>query len=322
MGLLLLARGLLERLDAAYHLSVGLLAGGIVVSLLRGFNVEEASILTLMLLALLPSRRYFDRRASLLHETLTPGWVTSIVLVFLGALWLGIFSHKHVEYSHSLWWRFALVEDAPRSLRAMVGAAVVLVAAGVARLLRPADPRAHVPDEDELTAAARIAAASPRTTAYLALTADKSLLFNDSRTAFLMYAIEGSSWVSLGDPVGTAGEASELAWRFRELCDRHAGWPVFYKVSAATLPRYPRPGLVAVEVRRGSAPHTGGFQHRRKQPPRPATGGAQGGTRGLHVRDRAPGKCRSPAVGTEASFGRMADDTTCARKRLLAGLFQ
>ena len=66
----------------------------------------------------------------------------------------------------------------------------------------PADPRAHVPDEDELTAAARIAAASPRTTAYLALTADKSLLFNESRTAFLMYAVEGSSWVSLGDPVG------------------------------------------------------------------------------------------------------------------------
>ena len=131
MGVLLLARGLLERLDAAYHLSVGLLTGGIVVSLLRGFNIEEASILTLMLLALLPSRRYFDRRASLLHETLTPGWITSIVLVFLGTLWLGVFAHKHVEYAHSLWWQIrGTAEDAPRSLRAMVGAAAVLVAAG------------------------------------------------------------------------------------------------------------------------------------------------------------------------------------------------
>ncbi|HVU87877.1 MAG TPA: bifunctional lysylphosphatidylglycerol flippase/synthetase MprF [Pirellulales bacterium] len=248
MGLLLLARGLLERLDAAYHLSVGLLTCGIVVSLLRGFNLEEASILTVMLLALLPSRRYFDRRASLLHETLTPGWITSIVLVFLGTLWLGVFSHKHVEYTNSLWWRFALAEDAPRSLRAMVGAAAVLVAAGVARLLRPADPQAHTPDEEELAAAERVATESPRTSAYLALLADKSLLFNESRTAFLMYAIEGSSWVVLGDPVGTRAEANELAWQFRELCDRHAGTPVFYQVSAANLPLYLDLGLSLLKL--------------------------------------------------------------------------
>ena len=99
-----------------------------------------------------------------------------------------------------------------------------------------------------MTAAARIAAASPRTTAYLALTADKSLLFNESRTAFLMYAVEGSSWVSLGDPVGAPAEANELAWRFRELCDRHAGWPVFYQVAVASLPRYLDLGLSLLKL--------------------------------------------------------------------------
>ena len=52
MGLLLLARGLLERLDAAYQLSVALLTGGIIVSLARGFNVEGALILAVMLAAL------------------------------------------------------------------------------------------------------------------------------------------------------------------------------------------------------------------------------------------------------------------------------
>ena len=113
MGLLLLARAAraLGRCVSPFRWATG---GGNRRFLAPQFNVEEASILTLMLLALLPSRRYFDRRASLLHETLTPGWVTSIALVFLGTLWLGIFSHKHVEYSHSLWWRFALAEDAPR----------------------------------------------------------------------------------------------------------------------------------------------------------------------------------------------------------------
>jgi len=248
MGLLLLARGLLERLDAAYHLCVALLTTGIVVSLLRGFNLEEALILTVMLIALLPSRRYFDRRASLLHEVLTPGWITSIALVFLGTLWLAIFSHKHVEYAHALWWRFALSEEAPRSLRAMVGAAAVLVVAGLARLLRPADPREHTPDADELAAAERLAVASPRTSAYLALLADKSLLFNEQRSAFVMYAIEGTSWVALGDPVGDKAEAHELAWRFRELCDRHGGAPVFYQVSAENLPLYLELGLSLLKL--------------------------------------------------------------------------
>jgi phosphatidylglycerol lysyltransferase len=248
MGLLLLARGLLERLDAAYHLAVALLTAGIVVSLVRGFNVEEAMILTIVLVALVPSRKYFDRRASLLHETFTPGWLTSIVLVLLGTAWLAIFSHKHVEYSHALWWQFALEHDAPGALRATVGAAAVLLAAGVARLLRPADPQTHLPDEDELTAAARIAEASPRTTAYLSLLGDKSLLFNDQRSAMLMYSVQGASWVSLGDPVGPLVEATELAWRFNELCDRHAGWPVFYQVSASYLPMYLDLGLSLLKL--------------------------------------------------------------------------
>jgi phosphatidylglycerol lysyltransferase len=118
----------------------------------------------------------------------------------------------------------------------------------MARLLRPADPTAHVPDEDELAAAARIAAASTRSSAYLALTSDKSLLFNANRSAFLMYAIEGTSWVAMGDPVGPPAEATELAWRFRELCDRHAGWPVFYQVAAEQLPLYLDLGLSLLKL--------------------------------------------------------------------------
>src|SRR6185369_979202 len=52
VGLILLANGLQRRLDVAYVLSVGLLVLGIVVSLLKGFDYEEAIILTLVLAAL------------------------------------------------------------------------------------------------------------------------------------------------------------------------------------------------------------------------------------------------------------------------------
>ena len=92
-----------------------------------------------MLLALLPSRRYFDRRASLLHETLTPGWVTSIALVFLGTLWLGIFSEQARRVL-----ALAVVEICVARMAVvaggMVGAAVVLVAAGATRFVAPGRP--------------------------------------------------------------------------------------------------------------------------------------------------------------------------------------
>src|SRR5512142_2718770 len=118
VGLLLLARGLQRRLDAAYVMTVALLAAGIVLSILKGGDYEEAITLTLMLAALLPSRNYFYRKASLTREPFTVGWVLAIAFVLAGVVWLGMFSYKHVEYSGDLWWRFAVRADAPRFLRA------------------------------------------------------------------------------------------------------------------------------------------------------------------------------------------------------------
>ena len=77
----------------------------------------------------------------------------------------GLFAFKHVEYCDELWWRFALQADAPRFLRASVGAT-----AGAARLRRrpPAPPgaagahRRPPPAELERRGADHRDAATPR----------------------------------------------------------------------------------------------------------------------------------------------------------------
>jgi phosphatidylglycerol lysyltransferase len=145
MGLLLLAWGLQRRLDAAYLLSTALLSAGIILSLLKGSDYEEAVVLAVMLGALLPCRRHFYRRASLLGQRFTPGWIFAVALVLLGSIWLGIFSYKHVAYSGELWWRFPSSGDAPRLLRATVGAIAVALACALARLLRPTSPAPRCP---------------------------------------------------------------------------------------------------------------------------------------------------------------------------------
>ncbi len=243
IGLLVLARDLQRRIDAAWLLTTVLLGSGTVLALLKGLDWEVALILAVTLAAFLPCRPEFYRRTALLGERLSPGWTAAVLLVVGGTVWLLVFAHRHVEYAHELWWQFELAPSAPRSLRATTGAVVAGIAVGVWMLRRPVDPDPGPTDPTELDAAQAIAAASPSTMAYLALTGDKRLLWSDDRHAFLMYGIEGRSWIALGDPVGPDEEAAELAWRFRELADRHEGLCAFYQVGADSLPLYLDLGL-------------------------------------------------------------------------------
>jgi phosphatidylglycerol lysyltransferase len=248
VGLLFLATGLQRRLDAAYQLAVILLGAGVVVSLLKGLDYEEAFILSLMLASLIPCRRHFYRRASLTNQPFTPVWIVAILVVVFGSVWLGLFAYQQRAYSTSLWWKFTLFGNAPRFLRATVGVLGVAIAVAFERLMRPARPEPTVPTPEDLSRAAAIAARSRRTYAYLALLGDKEILFSDSGNAFLMYGVARRTWVAMGDPVGPEPERIDLAWRFRELSDQHGGRPVFYQVGERDLYLYADLGLTLLKL--------------------------------------------------------------------------
>jgi phosphatidylglycerol lysyltransferase len=163
-------------------------------------------------------------------------------------MWLGIIAYKHVEYSGELWWRFTFSGDAPRFLRATVGAIAVTLSCALARLLRPTSPEPALPGIADVEKARAIVERSCLTYAHLALLGDKAFLFSDNGTAFIMYGIEGRSWIALGDPVGPEREIPELIWRYRELCDRHNGWTVFYEVHANNLHFYIDLGLTLLKL--------------------------------------------------------------------------
>ena len=247
-GLVILAWGIQRKLDAAYHLTAALLAAGIVFSLLKGLDYEEATLLTVMLVLLLPARPYFYRKASLLGESFSPRWFLAVGLILLGSLWLSLFAHGSEAVRELVWWRFALGADAPRSVRASVGALALALGFAAVRLMRPAPPKPRPAAREELNRAEAIVAAAPRTMANLALLGDKELLFSESGESFLMYGIEGRSWITLGDPVGREEEYRELVWRFREMTDRYDDWPVFYQVSAERLGIYLELGLTVLKL--------------------------------------------------------------------------
>jgi phosphatidylglycerol lysyltransferase len=250
MSLLILARGLQRRLDAAYWLTLVLLLAGAVASLLKGIDYEEAGLLVLLAIALAPAHRLFYRRASLFDITFSFGWLLACATVLGCTVWLVLFSYQHVEYRNDLWWQFSFYHgNAPRALRALVGATGVAFLFALTTLIRSARSRPTLPDEAELTRALPLLKQYHSAQAHLALMRDKSLLFDPDGKAFIMYAVEGRSWVAMGDPVGRDDRArQELVWTFRERCERGGGWPVFYQVTPDDLDLYLEVGMSLLKI--------------------------------------------------------------------------
>jgi phosphatidylglycerol lysyltransferase len=248
VGLLLVSNGVARRLDMAFYLSVLLLLAGIAASVLKGGDWEEAAFLAVILAAVLASRRVFDRKSAFWEARFSPGWIVAVVSVVGASIWLGMFAFRHLEYSDEVWWRFAVGQDGPRFLRASVGATVAILAFGVVRLLRPAPPEVVLPTDEDLAAAGPLIAAQSSTVPYLAYLRDKSILLSPDRSAFLMYAVQGKTWVVMGDPVGSPQACTGLLREFFERCDDFGGVPVFYQVRKERLHHYADFGLTFVKL--------------------------------------------------------------------------
>lgn len=247
-ALLILSQGLARRLDAAYYLTAVAIVAGMVTALLKGFDFEETTLLLLVLLVLWRARPAFDRKAAFFDTRFSPGWVAALVGAVAASVWLGLFAFKHVDYSQDLWWQFELQAEASRFLRASVGAAVALLLFAFAKLIGYAPHEAPVPTDTDLADAGRIIAAQPLTYPFLVYLRDKALLFNDDRTAFVMFGVQGRTWVALGDPVGPESQFGGLIGRFLERCHDFGGVPVFYEIGKRYLHLYADFGLTFVKL--------------------------------------------------------------------------
>ena len=144
--LILLSHAIQKRLHAAWMVSLVLLATGFLASLLmKGGDWREAIVPGLIFLALLPARGEFYRRGAILAQCLSPTWFVAAGVALASALWLGLFSHKHVQFSDELWWHFALHGDASRFLRASVAVGVIALCAALVHLVMAASNLRHPP---------------------------------------------------------------------------------------------------------------------------------------------------------------------------------
>ena len=245
--LLILAHGLQRRIDAAWHTTIGVLSFGILFSVLKGASYVEAAILAVMLIALIPSRKEFHRRAVLFSESFSPVWMTMIFMVVISSIWLGLFSYQYVEYQGDLWWHLSLLSNAPLYIRASVAVLGAALIFGLIKLFKPSRIQKGT-EQQQVEAAQSIVNQSPRAQSKVLLLEDKKLLFSDKQQACLMYGVEGKSWIAMGDPMGSKDEIEGLIWKFSELSENNDGWPVFYQVHNTYLDFYNAIGLMTVKM--------------------------------------------------------------------------
>jgi phosphatidylglycerol lysyltransferase len=247
-AMILIARGLLHRLDAAWWAAFVLAIIAAVLAMPKGLAVSQASYLGTLAILLFFSRAQFDRRSALFSHPLRGVWLISVVWMIAATAFLLLFAYREIDFTHELWWQFEFDAHGPRSLRAMLGVAVAGGGIALWQLLRPSPGEPALPSREDLDRAKAIIDAQPSAEASLALMGDKHLLFSTSGSAFIMYGRQGRSWISLFDPVGRVSEWQELIWRFIELATDHGGRATFYQVRGDSLPLYLDAGLRAFKL--------------------------------------------------------------------------
>lgn len=233
--MIIVASGLLRRVRAAWWIAVVMASGGIVFSLLKGFDWEESIILVVFLGALLPFKSKFHRHASIWTRRFSLQWWGLILSIAGLAVWFGFYSSREVPYGHDLWWQYSFDNDASRLLRGMAGSALILVFVALLQYFRPAPPRARAP-QLSMDRIAEMVSETPRCSGALALVGDKEFLFNYEQSAFLMFGDQGRTRVAMADPVGDEEKFEGLYWRFVEQANDEGMRVAFYQVGASMMP--------------------------------------------------------------------------------------
>ncbi len=234
--LLIVSQGLARRISGAFWLTQVALFAGAAASVLNGIDIESALLLAGTAAVLWPLRREFYRSAKLTKSILSPAWFVLVAGIALGAGAFFFFMHEATPYSLDLWTEFSSTANTPRALRAGLVASALLFFTAVYFAMQPARGHTRPPDGAAIEKAAQIISSQDDPEACLALSGDKSLFFTDAEDAFIMYGVQGKSWIAYADPVGPKENIEALAWAFFEEAYDASCRPVFYEVSEMCLP--------------------------------------------------------------------------------------
>ena len=246
-ALIVLARGLYQRLNGAWHLAMWLLGASIVTLLVKHLEIEVAVICTFLFTVAYFNRSYFNRQSNLMSLRLNTQTLILLSVFLISLFWVGMYVHRNEAYSPDLWWNVSS-DGGARFLRSYAMLAILTIAYVLFSLIRFKKPLPSLPTQAELAKAEQVAKQSAYSIANLSLLGDKQLLFSDTGNSLIMYQTQGRSWIVMSDPIGDESEFGSLIERFIELCQSFGGTCVFYEVSNRYRQAFNKNGIQLLKI--------------------------------------------------------------------------
>ncbi len=232
IALVWLARALAERRRRAWQLAVMLAATSVGAHVIRGLDVEEATVGALLVVLLVRYRPRFT----------VPG-PRDITAPFVGSVAGLVAAAAFLEWSEHL-------ETPPPGVvtRLAQMIAILLAARAFALWLRPLGERVLQGAEERRAAHRIVESDGHDSLSYFALRQDKHYHFSESGRSFLAYRTVGSVALVSGDPIGDPGEVLDLLADFQRMA-RARGWRVaVLGAGVQHLPEYRQLGLRSIRL--------------------------------------------------------------------------
>lgn len=250
-ALIILSVGLRQRLTGAWAAAVIAFALGAVLTFGAGRHWMLTALLALAALGLFASRHAFYRKGSIARAAISAEAAVLAIVAIAATEWLGFFAYRNVDYSHDLWWTFALDADASRFLRTLVVVCVMVVLFALWRIMQPGyaeRPQQRTPEIDARLEAIVSSPGNARADAALAFLPDKSFRISQAGDAFAMFGVRGRNWICVGEPVGPPAAQRELAFALKRETDSVRANLIFYGVRDDFLPVVLDAGLWAQKI--------------------------------------------------------------------------
>ncbi|WP_296405914.1 phosphatidylglycerol lysyltransferase domain-containing protein, partial [Psychrobacter sp.] len=229
-ALIVLARGLYQRLNGAWLLTMWLLGLSSVTLLIKHLEYETACLAILAFMVLYVKKDIFNRQSSLMSLRLNLPNLSLLSILFISLFWVGMFVHRHEPYTASLWWD-TTGDSGARFMRSYAVLTIFSISYVMFSLIRFKKPKPVKASFDDLLKAEKVIKMSTKAIANLSLLGDKQLLFSNTGNSFIMYQVHGRSWIAMSDPIGDESEFFELINKFIALAQGFGGAYVFYEVS-------------------------------------------------------------------------------------------
>lgn len=237
--LIILSFSLWQRVRVALWISSFLFIVGAVLSYLQTLDYDRAGVMLLALFFLGTGQKQFYRRARLFTNRPDVKSILLTISALASFSSLLFFSFKTTTYQNELWWKFAFDAQAPRGMRTAVISVSTFLLLYTLAVLRPPKQQVCEPDQESLDLARSIIQNQNNSDGNLALTGDKSFLFSENKSSFIMFSKHIHNWVALGDPVGNStSERIDLIWEFKANAMRERAHAVFYQVSKEHMDWY------------------------------------------------------------------------------------